>query len=327
MVKYAIIGSNSFSGSHLVDELLGDSNWVVGISRSPEKSALYLPYKARESGNFEFHQCDIRDSDKLMALLDRIRPDYVVNYAAQTEVYQSTLTPVEYFETNTLAVVRLCHELRSREWLKCYVQISSAEIYGDCEIPVREGAPLRPTTPYAASKAAADFYLLAAHKHQRFPVIIVRSTNVYGRGQQLYKVIPRAIIRLMKGQKVELHSGGTFVRPFLYIRDACRGVLKAIQAGSPGNIYHFAPPQNKSVAEVVQRICRRLGHDFRESTVDVEERTGHDLRYSLDWYRARHNLGWYPRVSFDQGLDAVIEWIEDNWEEIEKEPQAYVHKP
>ena len=327
-MNYVILGSNGFSGSHLVDALLTDpSNRVVGISRSSEKAALYLPYRARNSGSFWFHQCDIvRDFPSLLRVLDRIRPECIVNYAALTEVYQSSLTPVEYFETNTLAVVRLCDELRKRDYLKGFVQISSAEIYGSCDRPVDESTPPCPTTAYAASKAAADAYLLSLFKHQGFPVLIIRSTNVYGRHQQLYKIIPRTIIRLRRGERVELHDGGRFIRPFVHIRDACRGVLKAIERGTPGSIYHFSPDSNRSVAEVVRKICERMGRDFHEWTVSVEERTGHDLRYWLDCSKAATELGWHPQIPFEEGLDEVIRWIEDNWEEVSKEPHAYVHR-
>lgn len=327
-MKYVILGSNSFTGSHLVDELLANpENSVVGISRSPEKSALYLPYKARQTTNYEFHQCDIvREFERLIHLLDEIRPECIINYVALTEVHQSHLTPEEYFETNTLAVVRLCQKLLQRHYLKSYVHISSAEVYGNCEKPVEESRPPNPTTPYAISKAAADAYLLTLFKHYQFPVIIIRSTNVYGKHQQLYKIIPRALIRLALGQKIELHDGGTFVRPFIHVRDACRGVVSAINRGSSGNIYHFSAEIDSSITMVVRLICQKMGRDFVESTVPVQERTGHDRRYSLDYSKAIRELDWQPEIPFDQGIEQVITWIGENWEEILKEPLTYVHR-
>ena len=327
-MKYVILGSNSFSGSYLIDELLKNpSNRVVGISRSPEKSNLYLPYAARKTKSFTFCQCHlVREFQRLLQLLDEIEPEYIINYAAQTEVYQSHLTPLEYFETNTLAVVKLCDELRRREYLSRYIHISSAEVYGNCTKPVRESTPPRPTTPYAVSKAAADAYLLSLFKHYRFPVIIIRSTNVYGKHQQLYKVIPRTIIRLRLGQKVELHDGGRFVRPFIHITDACRGVIAAIERGRHGNIYNFSALHNSQIRAVVKLICQKMGKDFEGSTVSVEERTGHDRRYWLDYSKAVRELGWRPQIPFEQGVDEVIQWIEDNWEEVKREPQVYIHR-
>ena len=326
--KYAVLGSNCFSASCLVDLLLENpANYVVGVSRSPEKSALYLPYKSRDTKNFKFHQVDmVREPDKLVSLLDEIRPDYIINFAALSEVFQSHQTPVEYFNINTLAVVNLCYQLRSRDYLKCYIHTSSAEIYGPCEKPVTESAPLNPTSPYAVSKAAADYYLLTLHKRFNFPVIIIRSTNVYGKHQQLFKIIPRTVIYLKKGQKIELHGGGKVSRRFIHIRDAERGVIKAMQCGKPGNIYHFSTDFDYSIADVVKMICQQMGYDFEASTVNVQGRLGQDSRYLLDYSKAVTELGWSPEIPFEAGVKEVISWVNDNWEEILKEPLVYIHK-
>ncbi len=328
MQKYVVIGSNSFSGSHLVDALLEDpSNLVVGISRSPEKSALYLPYKARQTENFKFCQLDLaRQPDELISLLDEVEPAYIINYAALSEVYPSNQGPVDYFNTNTLAMVNLGNQLRERKYLRFYVHISSAEIYGPCQKPVTESAPLNPTTAYAASKAAADFYLLTAFKHFSFPVIIIRSTNVYGKHQQLYKIIPRTAIYLTEGKKIELDRGGKVVRVFIHIRDVTRGIIKAMQYGKPGNVYHFSTDNRYSIAEVVERMCQLMGYDFKASTVSVEGRPGQDSRYLLDYFKSKNELGWSPQVLFDDGLREVISWVRDNWAEISGEPHTYIHK-
>lgn len=326
--RYAILGSNCFSASCLVDLLLEDpSNYVVGISRSPEKSALYLPYKSHDTKNFRFYQVDmVRQPAELISLIDEIQPDYIINFAALSEVYQSHETPVEYFNINTLAVVNLCHQLRNKDYLKCYVHTSSAEIYGPCEKPVTESAPLNTSTPYAVSKAAADYYLLTLHKHFGFPVIIIRSTNVYGKHQQLFKIIPRTVIYLKKGQKIELHGGGKVSRHFIHIRDVERGVIKAMQYGKPGNIYNFDTEFNHSIADVVRMICQQMGYDFKASTVAVEGRPGQDSQYQLDYSKAMRELGWAPEIPLEVGLNEVIAWVSDNWQEILKEPLVYIHK-
>ncbi len=328
MQKYVVIGSNCFSASDLVDALLEDpSNLVVGTSRSPEKSALYLPYKARQSENFKFYQLDIvRQPDELISLLDEIEPAYIINYAALSEVFISNQSPLDYFNINTSAVVNLCNQLRTRKYLKFYVHISSAEIYGPCEKPVTESAPLNPTTAYAVSKAAADFYLLTAFKHFGFPVIIIRSTNVYGKHQQLYKIIPRTAIYLTEGKKIEMHGGGKVVRVFIHIRDVSQGIIKAIQYGKPGNIYHFSTDNRDSVAEVVERMCQLMDYDFNASTVIVTGRPGQDSHYLLDYSKSKNELGWSPQVPFDDGLKEVISWVGDNWQEISREPHSYIHK-
>lgn len=328
-MKYVVIGSNSFTGGWMVDELLANpENLIVGVSRSSEKSELYLPYKSHQlDSKFLFRQCNVvTEFEKLMEIIDDFKPDIVINYAAETEVYQSQLTPVEYFETNTVAVVHLCHELSKRTYLRRYIHISSAEVYGPCSSPVRESTPPMPTTPYAVSKLGADFYLMALFRHSEFPVIIIRSTNVYGKHQQLYKIIPRTIIRLTRGEQIELHNGGTFIRPFIHVADACNGVLAAVDKGTTGQIYNFTAECTLTVSEVVRLICQKMGYDFEASTVSVEERTGHDRCYLLDDSLARGHLGWRPQVPFDEGVDEVITWIKECWEAIQTEPLIYQHK-
>jgi len=325
---FAVLGSNCFSASCLVDLLLHDpSNYVVGISRCPEKTALYLPYKSRDTSNFRFYQVDmVCQSDNLISLLDEIKPDYIVNFAALSEVNQSHDTPVEYFDINTMAVVKLCNQLRKRDYLKLYVHTSSAEIYGPCKKPTTEEAPLNPTTPYAVSKAAADLYLLTIYRRFGFPVILIRSTNVYGKHQQLFKIIPRTVIYLKKGTKTELHDGGMATRPFIHIRDVENGVIKAMRYGKPGSIYHFSTHFNSSIADVVRMICQQMGYDFEASIVSVLGRPGQDSKYLLDYSKAMKELDWAPVIPFEEGVREVITWINDNWEEILKEPLVYIHK-
>ena len=326
--KYVVIGSNCFSASNFVDLLLDDpNNRVIGISRSPEKSKLFLPYKFRETKNFEFYQLDlVHQPDEIIQLLDEIKPDYVVNYAALSQVALSNFQPNEYFQINTLAVVNLCHQLRTREYLRRYIHISSAEIYGRLEGIVTESAPLNPSTPYAVSKAAADLYLLTLVRNFDFPVNIIRSTNVYGKHQQLFKIIPRTVIYLKKGRKIELHGGGLAVKSFIHVRDVAQGIMKVIQLGKSGEIYHFSTQNRNTIADIVRNICERMGRDYEENTLTVGERLGQDPQYILDCTKSHNELDWYPQISFDEGLNEVITWIEENWEGILEEPLEYIHK-
>jgi dTDP-glucose 4,6-dehydratase len=325
MSKFIVIGSNSFSGAWMIDLLLERGHEVWGVSRSPEKSDLYLAYKAH-CKSIPFKQYNIQKTIVECPLFLDFKPDYVINYAAESEVFQSSLTPMEYYATNTVAVVALCEHLRKMESLKGYIHISSAEIYGNCVSPAFPYYPLRPTTAYAASKAAADHHLLTLHKYHDFPVQIIRTTNVYGPHQQLWKIIPRTVIKFLKGEKIQLHGGGDFIRPFLHIEDACQGVLNAITYGEPGRIYHFSPRLNESVGYVVERICFKMDKSFVKDTQSVDERSGHDYRYWLDSKASKKELGWMELRDIDLGLDEFILWIKQNWNEIQNEPLEYVHK-
>ena len=327
--KIAVIGSNSFSGSDFIDLLLDDPrNQVIGISRSPEKSALFLRYKQREVANFKFYQMDLnRHMRQVVALLDSFKPDYVVNFAAQSEVAPSWEHPEHWFQTNVVALAKLTNELRARDYLQRYVHISSPEVYGTCEGRVTESAPLNPSTPYAASKAAADLLLSTLFKNFEFPLVTVRSTNVYGAHQQLWKIIPKSIVYMKMGKKIPLHGGGAAVKSYIHIRDVSRGELAAMDTGRPGSVYHLSPESGYSVRDIVLSICKLMGRDFEASTVAVDERLGQDAAYVIDSSQARDELSWNQKVSLEEGLTEVVQWVDRNWEEIKTTPLEYVHKP
>lgn len=325
--RFVIIGSNCFTGSHIVDALVRNpQDRVFGLSRSPEYKALYLPYKSQTSGNFHFRQVDyVRNFQECLRIIDDISPHVVINVAALSEVALSNERPEEYFETNTLGVVRLCNALRTRKYLEHYVHISSAEIFGSCDAPAHEGTLFNPSTPYAVSKAAADMYLHSIIKNYTFPAILIRSTNVYGKHQQLFKIIPRTAIFVKMERPIELHGGGRAVKSFIHIRDVVKGLQLALEKGEPGS-YHFSVPSEQTVAEIVRIVVERMGADFEQATRVVEERLGQDARYTLDCRKAHDRLGWQPEVRFEDGVDEVIRWIEDNWDTIRNEPLHYIHK-
>lgn len=329
MRRIAVIGSNSFSGSDFIDLLLDDpQNHVLGISRSPEKSALFLPYKERAfAGRFAFHQMDMnRDLAALVALVDRFEPEYVVNFAAQSEVAPSWAHPEQWFETNVVALAAFVNALKDRPFLKRYVHISSPEVYGTCEGRVLEAAPLNPSTPYAASKAAADLFLFTLVKNFDFPLIMIRSTNVYGAHQQLWKIIPRSVIYLKSGKCIPLHGGGAAVKSYIHIRDVSRGELAALERGTPGTIYHLSPDRGLAVREVVSLICSMMRRPVGEWTETVGERLGQDAAYVIDSTKARRELGWAPEISIEEGLRAVGRWIDTSWDDIRNQNLEYVHR-
>ena len=325
--KFAVIGSNCFTGSHIVDALIENpDNQVIGISRSPEYKDFFLPYKRHPGDNFRFHQFDVvRDFDEIAALLDRFKPEYVINVAALSEVGISNDQPVEYFAVNATSVVRLCNHLRRTSYLGQYIHISSAEVFGANKGQLDEDAFFNPTTPYAVSKAAADMFLYSLMKNFDFPATLIRSTNVYGKHQQLFKIIPRTVIYHKLEKTIELHGGGKSIKSFIHIRDVVNGLMLTIEKKKAGT-FHFSVPDDEMISGIVRRVCERLGADFGRSAKVVGERLGQDPRYWLDCSRAVRELGWEPKISFEDGVDEVIEWVEANWAEIQKEPLEYIHK-
>jgi dTDP-glucose 4,6-dehydratase len=328
MKKVLVIGSNSFSGSDFIDLLLEKKEYqVVGISRSAEKSSLFLPYLKRNSSHYSFQQIDLnRDLPKLASLLDQFQPDYIVNFAAQSEVAPSWENPHHWFQTNAVALTQFANLIKEAPYLKRYVHISSPEVYGTCVGNIFETAPLNPSTPYAASKAAGDLSLFAFAKNFSFPLVMVRATNVYGAHQQLFKIIPRSAIYLKLGKTIELHGGGVAVKSYIHIRDISCGELAIMEQGRIGEIYHLSPDNGVAVRDVVETICSKMGVDFKSATKEVAERLGQDKAYTIDSSKARSELGWSPRISLDEGIGQTVSWVTNHFDEITKQPLGYVHK-
>jgi dTDP-glucose 4,6-dehydratase len=326
--RIAVIGSNSFSGSDFIDLLLEDpQNDVLGISRSPENSALFLPYKRHENASFRFEQCNLnQDMPKLLSALDEFQPWGIVNFAAQSEVGPSWDHPEHWFQTNTVSLAVLVNHLRNQSYLKRYVHISSPEAYGDCVGTVTEETPDNPSTPYAASKSAADMLLSAYQTQFGFPLLTVRATNVYGAHQQLFKIIPRSVIYIKTGTIIQLHGGGRAVKSYIHIRDVSRGELAILENGTIGERYHLSPDSGVAVRDVVRTIAERMGKSLEDVSEDVIDRPGQDAAYVIDSTKARTQLGWASTVDLEIGLTEVVNWAERNWDEIQKEPLEYVHR-
>lgn len=328
MQKVVVIGSNSFSGSDFIDLLLQDPNYlVVGVSRSVEKDPDFLPYANKDRSRFQFHQIDLnKHLNEFSLLIDDFKPDYIVNFAAQSEVAPSWQYPGHWFQTNAVAITELANCLKDKPYLKKYVHISSPEVYGTCEGSVLENSPVNPSTPYAASKAAGDLSLMTFYKNFQLPLVLVRATNVYGPYQQLFKIIPRTMIYLKLGKKIQLHGGGTAVKSYIHIRDVSLGEKCIMEKGRVGEIYHLSPDKGVSVAEVVEKICTKMGISFSEAVEIAEERLGQDKAYVIDSSKARKEFSWRPLINLDEGIEQTLQFIEKNFEKIAEQELEYVHK-
>lgn len=328
-MKVLVLGANSFSGQDFVDLLLDDPELeVIGVSRSEERSDLFLRYLLRQDRTrYRYYQLDMnRQMPELLELLDAEQPEWIVNFAAQSEVAPSWEHPEHWFATNCVALARLVNHLRRQTYVERYVHISSPEVYGTCRGVVLETAPLVPSTPYAASKAAADLLLKTYFQQFGFPVVTVRATNVYGARQQLFKIIPRSAIYLRLGKRIPLHGAGTAVKSYIHIRDVSRGELAVLRGGIPGETYHLSPDQGIAVRDVVASICRQMDRSFEDGVEMVGERPGQDAAYVIDSSRARNEFGWKPEITFEEGVAEVIAWTTEYWDQIQQQSLDYLHR-
>ena len=326
--RYAVLGSNSFAGAAFVARAVSDGANVIGFNRSAESSPIFLPYRdLKTGGSYTFFQADINhDRDVILAQLDKFRPQIVVDFAGQGMVAESWQNPAQWYTTNVVAKVQLHDELRRRDWMERYVRVSTPEVYGSQESLLKETWQYNPSTPYAVSHAAVDQSLRAFHQQYDFPVIFTRFANFYGPGQQLYRIVPRTIIYALLGKKLQLQGGGTSVRAFISGVDVADAVMRSIDFGVVGDAYHFSPERFLTIRQVIEIICSRMGIDFAELVEISPDRLGKDQAYLMDSRKARRELGWQESVTFEEGVDATVQWIKDSFDEISLLPLNYIHK-
>jgi len=326
--KILVIGSNSFSGAHFVDHALAENAAVVAMSRSPEPISPFLPYKKNPRlSALSFFQLDMNEHlDRMMTIIEDFQPHYVVNFASQSMVAESWAKPEDWFQTNVVGQVKFHDRLRKLKSLKKYVHISTPEVYGSCSGNVKEDASYNPSTPYAVSRAAADLSLMSFFRNYNFPVVFTRAANVYGPGQQLYRIVPRTILFGKLGKTLPLHGGGASVRSFIHIKDVCEGTLKVMRSAQAGEIFHLSTKRQISILQLVEMLTEMMGIRFEDLVENAKERPGKDAAYLLDSTKAMTQLSWRDQVSLEEGLRQTISWVDENFEALKKQPMGYEHK-
>ncbi len=333
-MKFLIIGSNSFSGSHFINEVLKKNHAVIGVSRSPQPKDLFLPYKwenyqdtAQFKDKFSFLQLDLNnDLEKIIDLINKQRPEYIINFASQGMVAESWLNPSHWYKTNLLSQVCLHDQLRKCKFIKKYIHISTPEIYGNTEDWIKENNNFDPSTPYSVSRAACEMHLMSFFKAYKFPVVFTRAANVYGPGQQLYRIIPRTILSCMTGEKLNLHGGGYSKRAFIHISDVVKATYKIAIEADLGTSWHISTNEALSIRNIVELICRILKTPFDSIVIDDEERLGKDKNYLLDSSKLRNYFNWKPEIGLENGIRETINWVDKNLDELKDLPWSYNHK-
>lgn len=327
MLKLLVIGSNSFSGASFIDFALSQNVSVMGMSRSDEPINALLPYKWRDHNHFSFRQLDLnRNLPEIIEWINGEKPEYIINFAAQSMVAQSWDNPKDWFMTNTVSTIELHNALRQCKFLQRYVHVSTPEVYGSCSGFVNEDFAFNPSTPYAVSRAATDLSLRAFHAAYQFPVVTTRAANVYGPGQQLYRIIPRTILFVLLGRKIQLHGGGVSTRSFIHMKDVSDATWRIMLNGNNGHTYHISTNEVISIRGLVELICEKLNVPFEDHVEVAGERLGKDSAYHLDSSKLRNELGWRDRISLDQGLDECIGWVQQHFDVLKSQNYDYVHK-
>ena len=321
MKKYLILGGGGSFGIHAAKYLLKMPNVskVIGVGRNILRSEPFSLNIEKEE-NFEYSAFHITyELDLLLDFLDKEKPDVIVNFAAQGEGAVSWKNSWRFFETNSMALAKLTEALQTRPWLERFIQIGTSEMYGSVDYAAKEDEPIKPTSPYAASKVAFDMHLISIHKFLKFPMNIIRPSNAYCSGQLLHRVIPKTIIYGLNGKKLPLQGGGKAEKSFIHATDLGRAIYLVAEKAPLGKIYNAGPDEPTSIKRVVELCAEALNMEFTDLCEMAPDRLGQDSRYWLDSSSIFKDVGWKPEIAWEQGLDEVLDWakkynsILSNW--------------
>lgn len=307
---YAILGGGGSFGIHAALYLLDHAKpkKVIGIGRNPLRIEPFSLNIDKRDG-YQYHARHVTyELDLLLDLLDKEKPEVIVNFAAQGEGAVSWKHSWRFFETNSMALARLAEELMKRPWLERFVQIGTSEMYGAVEHAATEDEPIKPSSPYAASKVAFDMHLVSIHRFLKFPMNIIRPCNCYCPGQLLHRVIPKTVWCGLTGHKLPLHGGGNAEKSYMHARDLGRAIHLVAERAPLGRIYNAGPLRPTSIREVVERTARALGMPFEQVCEMSEDRLGQDSRYWLDSSAIKRDIGWEPEIDWDLGLTEMVDW-------------------
>jgi len=324
--SYAILGGGGSFAIHTAFHLLDHAapSKVIGIGRNPLRPEAFSLGIEKRAG-YAYHARHVTyEFDLLMELLDRERPQVIVNFAAQGEGAVSWKHSWRFFETNAMALARLAEELSKRDWLERFIHIGTSEMYGSVDHAVTEDEPIKPTSPYAASKVAFDMYLLSAHRFLKFPMNILRPSNCYCPGQLLHRVIPKAVWCALTGNRLPLHGGGRAKKSYLHARDLARAIRLTAEGAPLGRVYNVGPAEPTSIREVVERTAAALGMKFEDLCEMSPDRLGQDSMYWLDSSAIARDLGWKPQIGWDEGLAEMVAWGRQHAEALRGWPTDYV---
>jgi dTDP-glucose 4,6-dehydratase len=320
-MRLLVTGGAGFIGSNFVRRVVDGS--LTGIDRITVLDKLTYAgtlsnLEMLAKGSFEFIKGDIADP----VLADRLtkQNDAVVNFAAESHVDRSITRARDFIETNVLGTQNLL-DASLRNEISTFVQVSTDEVYGTIlEDSWTEEFPLLPNSPYSASKASADLIVRSYHRTFGLDVRTTRCSNNYGPHQFPEKVIPLFVTNLIDNKKVPLYGKGLNVRDWLHVDDHCRGIHAVLTKGKSGNVYNIGGGRELTNRELTDVILSKMGCD--ESSVEyVQDRLGHDLRYSVSHEKISKELGYQPHVKFEEGIEETIDWYRRNeswWRPLKK---------
>ena len=326
MYKILVTGGSGFIGSNFIYYCLNKNNKVLNFDKLTYAGNLNNLKKEESNKNYHFIQGDICNKNKLTKSIEKFKPDFIVNFAAETHVDRSIENSSSFIKTNILGTSVLldcCLENIDKNINDFkLLHISTDEVYGSLDRQgfFTEESPYNPSSPYSASKASSDHLVNAWHKTYGIKTNIINCSNNYGPFQFPEKLIPLVIISAIRENSLPVYGTGKNIRDWLYVEDHCRAIYNVLLNGKIGDTYNVGGGEEKTNLEVVNNICDILDDiypsenlkSYKELIKFVEDRPGHDFRYAIDYSKLKNELSWQPKESFNSGLRKTIDWYLKN---------------
>ena len=320
MKKIVVTGGLGFIGSNLIKLLLSKNYYVINIDKVSYSSNFYNVKEFEGSKKYKFVKADLNNNSKILKVLNKYRPQALLNLAAETHVDRSIDGPEVFIKNNILGIFNLLQTFR-KHILKnksCkLIHISTDEVYGDVLYGrSKENDAYKPSSPYAASKASSDHLVYSYIRTYKLPAIITNCSNNYGPRQHPEKLIPKLIYNILNNKSLPIYGKGINSREWIYVDDHCEALIKVLRKGKIGNFYNIGSNLNLNNLKICKSLIKiaknkiKIGKNVKIKF--VKDRPGHDLRYALDSSKIIKNLKWKPKVSVLQGLEKTFNWYLEN---------------
>ena len=318
MKKVIVTGGLGFIGSNLIELLLKKNFFVINIDKITYSSNFYNTQEYKKSKNYKFIKCDIKDK-KINHILTKYKPNCIFNLAAETHVDRSIDNPHDFIQSNIVGVYNLleCFKKFSNEYESKLIHISTDEVYGDIlKGRSSENYSYKPSSPYAASKAASDHLVSSYVRTFKIPAIVTNSSNNYGPKQHPEKLIPKLIYNILHNMPLPIYGKGTNSREWIYVKDHCEALIKVYKKGKVGQFYNIGSNKNLNNLQVCKKliICSKkifsIGKNVKINF--IKDRPGHDFRYALNSNKIKKELNWTPKIDFEKGIKLTLDWYKNN---------------
>ena len=318
MKKILVTGGLGFIGSNLINLLLKKNYFVINIDKVSYSSNFYNTKDFIKSKKYKFIKCNIGDK-KIKNIFYKFKPVCVFNLAAETHVDRSIDDPADFIQSNIVDLYNLLENFKnfSKEFNSKLIHISTDEVYGDLlKGRSSENYPYKPSSPYAASKAASDHLVNSYIRTYKIPAIVTNCSNNYGPKQHPEKLVPKLIYNILNNKPLPIYGKGTNSREWIYVDDHCEALLKVFKRGKIGEFYNIGSNKNLNNLDVCRNlinVSKKITKFGRNVKIKfVKDRPGHDIRYALNSNKIKRDLKWKPKISFNKGIKLTFEWYKNN---------------